>query len=114
MKADKPLYGYSSRIAVGLAAAGGLMCAACISGLPTATCKALAQLYGTAIGSFGAAGLSGLAILGGLAFPGRETERKHRTDSVLTIFFICLGFVAMLLGVVQSLFLRGIIDQCWH
>lgn len=54
----------AERIAVGVAASGGLITAACISGLPSASCTAMAQTYERAIGDFGVVALISLFAVG--------------------------------------------------
>jgi hypothetical protein len=59
-------FDFLERLAIGVAAAGGLVMAACISGLPSASCTALAETYSKAIGIFGSSAFSallGLAVL---------------------------------------------------
>jgi hypothetical protein len=114
MKRDSPLYAYSSRIAVGMAVSGGIICAACISGLPAAPCKALAHLYGNALNFFGITGFCGIVILGALAVPDRETDHQHRLDTIMISIFLGIGLLTIILGFLQSVSLGGIIDQCWH
>jgi hypothetical protein len=113
MKKGGALYKYSSRIAVGLAASGGLICAACISGLPAVTCKALAQIYVTALQLAGTAGFCGIVILGGLAFPSSSAREHSRTDTIFVCFFIAIGFVLMLGVLAVSTTLQSTINECW-
>jgi hypothetical protein len=114
MKADSPLFSYGSRIAVGLAASGGLICAACVSGLPAITCGVLARLYKDEIELFGTVGICGIAILGVLAFPGGETKVRHIWDTVFVCFFLFLGLVSLIGGALQAgLTLQNAIDACW-
>jgi hypothetical protein len=50
------------RLSVGLAVVSGLVMAACISGLPSASCAAMVETYGRAVEGFGATAFS--AVLG--------------------------------------------------
>jgi hypothetical protein len=114
MKRDSPLFNYGSRIAVGLAASGGLICAACVSGLPAITCKALARIYALELELFGTAGFCGIAILGGLAFPDIETKRWQIADTIFVCFFLLIGGASLLSGVILSgVSLQEAIDACW-
>ena len=113
MKPGDPFHDYSSRIAAGLAAAGGLLCAACVSGLPAVQCKALANLYGTEIELFGTAGFCGNAIPGGLALADSDNPRRHVRDSAFVMVFLVTGILFLLGGVIVSgLRLYTVIDQC--
>lgn len=56
-------FDFLERLAIGVAAAGGLVMAACISGLPSASCTALVETYSKAIGFFGFSALSALVGL---------------------------------------------------
>ena len=53
---------FLERFAIGIAAASGLLTAACISGMPTASCTALAETYARAILAFGGTGLLALLL----------------------------------------------------
>jgi len=55
-----PYITFLERVSVGIAAASGLLTAACISGMPTASCTALADTYGSAIVLFGLTALLAL------------------------------------------------------
>jgi hypothetical protein len=57
-----PFNTFLERFAIGIAAASGLLTAACISGMPTASCTALAETYARAILAFGGAGLLALLL----------------------------------------------------
>lgn len=51
------------RFVIGIAAASALIVAACISGLPSASCAALVETYGRAISFFGATAFGALLTL---------------------------------------------------
>jgi len=57
-----PFNTFLERFAIGIAAASGLLTAACISGMPTASCTALAETYARAILAFGGTGLLALLL----------------------------------------------------
>lgn len=52
---------FAERLGLGIAAAGGLVVTACISGLPSASCAAMAATYERAIGMFGLTALLALS-----------------------------------------------------
>jgi hypothetical protein len=112
MKKGDALYDYSNRVAVGLAASGGLVCAACISGLPSVTCNALAQVYVYGLQLSGTAGFSGIVILGALAFPKSLTRLRSRTDTIGICIFLGIGFLSMVGVLVVSTMLPGTVSQC--
>ena len=114
MNKSSPMYAYSRYIALGLAASGGLICAACISALPSAQCGALANVYLQGIQAFGSAGFSGIVILGGIETMHRDGQVHHKTDVLFAIFFIALGGAAMLLGLILSATgLPAAVRACW-
>lgn len=114
MNRDTPYYRYARQIAVGLAASGGLLCAASVSGLPAITCKPLAYLYGDAIETFGTAGFSGIAIIGILVFPPVESKLREKGDFIVTLILLGIGMFSILGGMLESLRLSSIVRQCWH
>jgi hypothetical protein len=68
MKVKRPIkrsmdFDFLERLAIGVAAAGGLVMAACISGLPSASCAALAETYARAISVFGVTAIIALLDL---------------------------------------------------
>lgn len=76
---------------IGIAASSGLVMAACLSGLPSTTCTALAEAYGRAIVSFGAAALLPLAlVVGGIFLP----RSRWGFAVAAGIFFLVNVFVA--------------------
>lgn len=50
------------RFAYGIAAASALVMAACLSGMPSTTCAAMAETYQRAIGGFGGAALAAVGM----------------------------------------------------
>jgi MFS family permease len=100
MTATRTGLGTSERIAIGIAAASGLLTAACISGLPSVQCTALAETYARAIGSFGSAALD--ALLASVALILFEKFERYR---VLRWPFCALGFG--LLSLATYLFIAG-------
>jgi len=79
------IYKFLERTSTGIAVASGLLTAACISGMPTASCTALAETYGRAIVGFGTTALLGLFIVGiGIISPPalsyfRERKKQMRS-----------------------------------
>lgn len=114
MKKDSSLHSYTRQIGVGLAASGGLLCAACISGLPAVTCKALATLYGHAIVTFGTAAFCGVFVVSVTLMPNRETDRQHHFDTFFVIPMIAVGMLSVLGGMLEGIGLGSTIEQCWH
>ena len=75
------------RLLFGIAASGGLVMAASIGGLPSATCAALAETYARAINGFG-----GLAVLSLLAV---AAIKASFSSSVLVGFIIVLALLTI-------------------
>jgi hypothetical protein len=115
MKKGSQIYAYSRYVAFGLAASGGLICAACISAHPSANCAAMARVYLVGIQSFGEAGFCGVAILGAIEISSREGRREHRTDSIFAASLMTLGALGLLIGLIISITsLPEAVGICWQ
>ena len=75
-------FDFVDRLAIGVAAAGGLVMAACISGLPSASCTALAETCAKAIGFFGVSAFVALLGLVALEHVSTELNRGDSQESV--------------------------------
>src|ERR1700741_1637388 len=89
------------RIGLSIAAASGLVMAACISALPAATCAAIAETYGRAISYFG-----GAAVFAMMAVVAVWTERTAPANPSVVVwgYFIAqrrFTSVVFLLGVMM-------------
>jgi hypothetical protein len=62
-KSEPSEFNIAERIVIGVAAASGLITAACISGLPSTSCTALAQTYTSSVIYFGSTALGALFTL---------------------------------------------------
>jgi hypothetical protein len=108
-------YALIKHLALGLAASGGLMCAAAVSALPSANCAAMALLYLHAIQVFGTAGISGISVLAGIETPSRDDEKHHRKDFYFASGILLIGGIAIVLGVLLSITeLPKAVGTCWH
>jgi hypothetical protein len=63
LKSGPSEFDIGERIAIGIAAASGLITAACISGLPSTSCTALVQTYTFSVVCFGSTALGALLSL---------------------------------------------------
>lgn len=114
MKKDSVIYATSRRVALGFAASGGLICAACLSALPSSTCGAIASVYLQGIQAFGAVGFCGVAILGAIETPSREDQREHRIDTFFSVLLLVVGGISLLLGFFLSVSsLPDAVHICW-
>jgi hypothetical protein len=92
-------YGLLERAFAGIAAVAGVITLACISGLPSATCAAMAQTYSIAATDLGTVSL---LALGGVLFlwPAKarykETTSQGRKGLAITfgVFFVFVGVAA--------------------
>jgi hypothetical protein len=92
-------FALGERLAIGIAAAGGLITAACISGLPATTCTALAETYGRAINSFGLTALGGLTNLAFLYAARTHLKSMSPSHVAHQRRFISLAYSALNFGV---------------
>lgn len=89
--------------AIGISTASAIITAACISALPSASCAAMGETYGLAIGLFGMAGLSSAVAFGSIEILAiRESDRAIRS---FQLFF---------LGSAYLLFLTGLLTGSWN
>jgi len=114
MKKDSRIYAFSKHAAFGMAVSGGLISAACIGGLPSANCGAIANVYLQGIQTFGSAGFCGIAILGGIEPTARSEHTSHKTDVIMASCLLAVGGVALLLGLLlASVGLPHAVHACW-
>lgn len=110
----------AERIAIGIAAAAGLITAAAISGLPSTSCAALAETYARAITFFGLSASSALLAAGSFAVApkiakGLSRARLHRAIwRALGYFSLALAFYLFPAAVFCSQYnLRVSVQHCY-
>ena len=106
---------FAEKVAIGLAAAGGLMTAAVVSAIPSAQCRALAEVYFHAVQCFGAAALSGLGIIFLSYFTHAANDRIYRVVWGAFIYlFLLVGLVSFYGGILPTQRALGdAVSQCW-
>lgn len=89
----------SERLAFGMSAASALIMVACISGLPSASCTAMAETYALAISDFGAAAF---AAFFGAVIAVIRPRFLLRSSLPLSYFFTAIAFLIFLLSALSS------------
>ena len=109
-ESKKRKYPFSEHIAVGLIASGGLLSAACISALPSAQCKAMAEAYFEAIIAFGLVAIAGLGVLLFAYWP----TPVHRSRNWGIYVIVAIGVIWFAGGITASeRSLRAAVALCW-
>jgi hypothetical protein len=82
------------RVFLGIAAAGGVIVAACLSAVPSATCAAMAETYVQAINTFGGVAALSLGIVVVLPLFAERTGKPgayFAGGMMALIFLTCMG-----------------------
>jgi len=87
----------AERVFVGVAASSGLIVAACLAGLPSVSCTALAQTYVIAVLGFGSAAFGAVFALGVYTIRWRTT-----LPAKIVPYFYLAGVIALFFGAVLS------------
>ncbi len=108
-------HSYMHRVALGLAAAGGLVSAACIAALPESGCLAVAWVYYHAITMFGGAAVGALAYVAVDLAPPNVMRYMGRSKKPLQWFLGAIVLIVMVAGLnVVPARLAHAIPLCWH
>jgi Kef-type K+ transport system membrane component KefB len=95
MTAKTTLFSSSSKLVIGVAAASAIILAACITGLPAATCTAMAEAYARAIAAFGSAALvaASMFAIASEYFPNPKARWEVAVNTgyamIVFVYFFC-------------------------
>src|SRR5258706_16389239 len=92
------------------------MTAACVSALPSAQCRAIAEVYMHAIDGYGASALAGLMILGSsfVTHPPGVERVQRLVYGTIVYGMLSVGVFGLLVGtIVGQVSLRMAVPICW-
>lgn len=106
---------FMHRVALGLAAAGGLVTAACIAALPGSRCLAVAWVYYHAVTMFGGGAVGALVYVAIDLAPPNVMRYLGRSKKPFKWFLAAIVLFVMIAGVnVVPARLADAIPFCWH